>query len=305
MNFNEKFNYLSKLIGKTPIIKIIANYKGKTKEIFAKCEWYNLSGSIKDRAALNMLKNSNLTKDSEIVEVTSGNMGISLACIGAFLNLKVSIFMPQIMSDERKKLIKLYGANLNLCKDFSECFELAKKYSEENKNVIYTKQFENIYNKEAQKEIGKEILSTCNIDAFVSGVGTSGTLSGVGSVMKENGKKVIAIDPSASSLLTLGYSKGNHKIQGLSDGVIPKLYEPNIVDNIIPISDEDAIAMAQKLNSLGLSCGISGGANFLGSILCSYDKVATIFPDDNKKYLSTDLSKNITTSLVNEINIKI
>ena len=304
MNFSKKFEYLKNFIGKTPLLHVKIKFNGKIKDIFVKCEWYNFSGSVKDRAALNMLKNAYLEgkfkENQEIIEVTSGNMGISLAAIGSFLGTKVKIFMPLAMSEERKKLITLYGANLVLCENFSECFKMAEEY-EKQSHAFYTRQFENIYNKLAQQEIAKEILKNENVDSFVSGVGTSGTLSGVGEIMKKKGKMVFAIDPASSSLLTLGYSKGNHKIQGLSDGIIPKLYDEKLIDKIIPIPDEDAIAMARKLNSYGISCGISGGANFLGSVLSSGKRVATVFADDNKKYLSTDLSKNIHTDLVDSI----
>lgn len=298
------YDYLKTFVGNTPTLHVKTLYKGKTSHIYAKCEWYNFSGSVKDRAALLMLKVANLESGDEIVEVTSGNMGISLASLGAFLGLKVTIFMPKNMSDERKNLITLYGANLVLCNDFKECFDQAQKYAIEHK-ATYIRQFENENNKIAQENIGKEILKVVTPDAFVSGVGTGGTLSGAGGYLKQKGVKIIAIDPASASILTLGYSKGEHKIQGLSDGLIPKLYDESIVDKIIPITDDDAIAMAQKLNSMGIPCGISGGANFLGCVLSGYKNVATVFADDNKKYLSTDLSKIIHTKLVDEISISL
>ena len=297
-----RFEYLQKFIGNTPILELRVQCKNINKTIYAKCEWYNFSGSVKDRAALCMLENSGIKQGDEIVEVTSGNMGISLASLGAFLGLRVSIFMPKNMSEERQKIIKLYGAKLILCENFSQCFEYAQNYVQKT-GAYYTKQFENKYNKIAQSKIGEEILQQCKVEAFVSGVGTSGTLSGAGELLKKNGIKLIAIDPASSSLLTLGKSIGEHKIQGLSDGIIPKLYNKNIVDEIIPIIDDDAIAMAQKLNSLGIGCGISGGANFLGCVLSNYKNVATVFADDNKKYISTDLVHEIHTQLVDSIKI--
>ena len=298
------YEYLKNFVGNTPTLHVKTLYKGKISHIYAKCEWYNFSGSVKDRAALLMLKAANLKSGDEIVEVTSGNMGISLASLGAFLGLKVTIFMPKNMSDERKKLITLYGAKLVLCNGFKDCFEQAQKYAIEH-NATYIRQFENQNNKIAQENIGKEILKVIIPDAFVSGVGTGGTLSGAGGYLKQKGVKIIAIDPDSASILTLGYSKGEHKIQGLSDGLIPKLYDESIVDKIIPITDDDAIAMAQKLNNMGIPCGISGGANFLGCVLSGYNNVATVFADDNKKYLSTDLSKIIHTNLVDEISISL
>lgn len=301
----EKIEYLSHFIGNTPLLKISVKYAGVLKDIYVKCEWYNFSGSIKDRASLGMLKNyPQIESCKEICEVTSGNMGISLSALGAYLGLKVTIFMPKSMSEERKKLISLYGATLILCDDFADCFAKAEKYASEH-DAFYCRQFENGNNSLAQQALGYEILKDCSAKCFVSGVGTSGTLSGAGSILKENGYKIVAIDPASSSLLTLGYSNGQHKIQGLSDGIIPKLYDRNLVDQIIPITDEDAIAMAQKLNALGIPCGISGGANFLGAVLCDEKTIATVFPDDNKKYLSTDLSKKSSTNLVDQIEILI
>ncbi len=300
----DKFESISKFIGNTPLLKLDVTYNENIVHVYAKCEWYNLSGSVKDRAALSMIKNINAKCGDEIVEVTSGNMGISLASIGALLKIKVTIFMPNTMSEERKKLIKLYGANLILCDDFDSCFESAKKYAEKN-GAKYCRQFENDYNRLAQENIGKEILEKTTPDAFVSGVGTGGTLSGAGGYLKKHGVHIIAIDPASSSILTLGYSKGEHKIQGLSDGLIPALYNKDIVEKIIPITDDDALAMAQKLNKMGIPCGISGGANFLGSVLSGYNNVATVFADDNKKYLSTDLCVPVTTPLVEKISISL
>lgn len=300
----DKFDIISKFIGNTPLLKLNVKYNENTINVYAKCEWYNFSGSVKDRAAISMIRNMGVQSGDEIVEVTSGNMGISLASLGALLGIKVTIFMPKTMSEERKKLIKLYGANLILCDNFNDCFESAKKYSEKT-GAKYVRQFENINNRRAQENIGKEILKEITPDAFVSGVGTGGTLSGAGGYLKKYGVHTIAIDPASSSLLTLGYSKGEHKIQGLSDGLIPALYDKELVEKIIPITDDDAIAMAQKLNKMGIPCGISGGANFLGCVLSGYKNVATVFADDNKKYLSTDLSVPITTPLIDNISISL
>lgn len=300
----EKIRNLSKFIGNTPLLHFNVKYNDSTTNIYAKCEWFNYCGSVKDRAGILMIKNAGLKEGDEIVEVTSGNMGISLACLGAFLGLKVTIFMPKNMSSERKKLIRLYGAKLVICKNFEICFKKAENYSKKH-NAVYIRQFENKYNKLAQKNIGKEIIKKIKPSAFVSGVGTGGTLMGAGGYLKKYGVKIIAIDPASSSLLTLGYKKGEHKIQGISDGIIPALYDKRIVDKIVLINDDDAIAMAQKLNKLGVPCGISGGANFLGCVLCGYKDVATVFADDNKKYLSTKLSTPVNSELVNNIEIKI
>ena len=298
-------------IGKTPMIKINFIFKGKKKSAFFKAEWYNLTGSIKDRVALNIIEEgiekSLLKSGQEIVEVTSGNMGISLSAIGSYLGHKVTIFMPKFMSEERKKILKLYGANLIETESFEEAFELSEKYAKEN-DCFIAHQFENISNYNAhRKSTALEICEQTNgnVSGFIAGVGTSGTLSGVGSLLKEKfGTKIIALEPKSSLILSSGKSQGNHKLQGLSDNIIPKLYNQDLVDGIIAVSDEDAIAMAQKLSKeLGLGVGISSGANFIGAVLTGIDNIVSVFADDNKKYLSTDLAIPINTELVDRIKL--
>ena len=299
------------LIGNTPIIKINYEYKNKILSAFFKAEWYNLTGSIKDRVALNIIKegydNGRLKPKQEIVEVTSGNMGISLTAIGVLLGHKVTIFMPKKMSNERKLLLKLYGANLIETEGFEEAFELSEKYAKE-KSAFIAHQFENVSNANAHKSTtAVEILNQIKdkINGFIAGVGTSGTLSGVGSVLKEKlGIKLFALEPESSKLFSTGKTHGEHKLQGLSDNIIPKLYNPKIVDEIISVSDDDAIAMAQKLSKeLGLGVGISSGANFVGVVLSGLNNMVSVFADDNKKYLSTDLAKPISTNLVENIKL--
>lgn len=301
---------LEKLIGNTPTIKIKYKFKNKIKYIYAKLEWYNLTGSTKDRVALSIIKNAYLNntlhKSQPIIETTSGNMGISFSAIGKYLGHPVTIFMPRAMSTERKQLIKLYGANLILCDSFADCFKMAKSYAETN-NGYLTLQFDNPYNLLAHYtstavEIENKIKNpTC----FVAGVGTSGTLMGVSKYLKEHyNSKSIAVEPKSSLLLSSGKSFGKHKLQGLADDIIPSIYNTNLVDQIISIEDNDAIAMAQKLCSeLGLGVGISSGANFLGSVLCEVNNAITIFTDDNKKYISTDLTTTVTSDLVNSIKL--
>ena len=236
-----------------------------------------------------------------IVEATSGNTGISFSALGKYYKHDVHIFMPDWVSSERINIMKLYGAKVYLVSKeeggFKECIkradELAKKI-----NGFRPNQFDNIKNIEAHyNTTGKEILDKINnIDCFVSGIGTGGTLMGVSKRLKEYNKniKVIAIEPDTLPILTKGEYNGSHKIEGIGDDFIPSLVVENEIDNVIDINDNDAINMSRKLAStFGLGVGISSGANFLGSVLSGYDNVVTIFTDDLKKYLSTDLSKEI------------
>jgi len=307
----KKLEDINALVGKTPLIKINYKFSNQERVAFFKAEWYNLTGSIKDRVALNVIKEAyadgRLVRGQEIVEVTSGNMGISLAGIGSYLGHKVTIFMPKTMSEERKKMLKIYNANLIETNSFEEAFGLSQKYVQSN-NAFLVSQFENVSNYNAHRSTtGLEILRQVNqpITAFLAGVGTSGTLSGVGSLLKgKTNAKVIAVEPKSSLILSTGKSQGHHKIQGLSDNIIPKLYDKNLVDGIIAVSDEDAIAMSQKLaKELGLGVGISSGANFVGTVISGLNNVVSVFADDNKKYLSTQLSTPISTDLVDNIEL--
>lgn len=303
-----KLNEVKRLIGNTPLIEVSYSYKGKVKTVLAKLEWYNLSGSIKDRPAYEIIKTAyekgRLKEGQTICETTSGNMGISISAIARLINNPVVICMPKFMSEERKELLKLYGAKLELTENFIEAFKKAEEYK---KNGAYlTYQFENDNNPKAHfNGTAKEIFSKLkDIPYFVSGVGTGGTLMGIGSFLKSKlGTKIVALDPKEASLLTFGRSMGKHKIQGLSDEIIPKIYDRNLVDSIIQISSDDAVCMAQKLcKELGLGVGISSGANFLACVLTG-DRAVTVFADDNKKYLSTDLSGNVKSDLVDEIKL--
>ena len=303
-----KLNEVKRLIGNTPLIEVSYSYKGKVKTVLAKLEWYNLSGSIKDRPAYEIIKTAyekgELKEGQTICETTSGNMGISISAIARLINNPVVICMPKFMSEERKELLKLYGAKLELTENFIEAFKKAEEYK---KNGAYlTYQFENDNNPKAHfNGTAKEIFSKLkDIPYFVSGVGTGGTLMGIGSFLKSKlGTKIVALDPKEASLLTFGRGMGKHKIQGLSDEIIPKIYDRNLVDSIIQISSDDAVCMAQKLcKELGLGVGISSGANFLACVLTG-DRAVTVFADDNKKYLSTDLSGNLKSDLVDEIKL--
>ena len=301
---------LSGLIGGTPLVKITYKYNGQIRNAYMKAEWFNMSGSIKDRVAYSIIehayKTGALKKGQEIIETTSGNMGLSFCALGAFLGHPVKIFMPEFMSKERKDLIKLFGGELVFGKSFTELFESAKEYAKEN-DVFTPLQFENQFNVEAHiKTTGPEIDRQADnkIEAVVAGVGTGGTLIGLSKYFKAKNPNVkgFAVEPQQSSLLSFGKSKGKHRIQGLSDEIIPPIYNKHFVDKVIGVDDSDAIAMAQKLSKeLGLPVGISGGANFLGCVLCGVDNAASVFADDNKKYLSTDLANPIKTSLTESI----
>ena len=242
----------------------------------------------------------------EIVEATSGNTGIALSAIGAFFGNPVHIFMPDWVSEERLKIMQMYNAKVTLISKqeggFTRTVKAAEEYATKN-NAFLSNQFENENNILAHYETtGKEILTSLgkDVDGFVSGVGTGGTLIGVAKKLKEINKKVkiYALEPDKMPLLKDNKILGEHKIEGIGDEFVPKIIEKNrnLIDDIILINDEDAINMARKLaKQLGLGVGISSGANLIASILLKSDKkkMVTVFADDSKKYLSTDLSKEI------------
>jgi len=302
------FDSIKKLVCDCKFVEIEYRYNGQNRKVYAECGWYSLTGSIKDRVAWQILKdayeNGSLKKGDGIVEVSSGNMGISLVAIANLTGNPTIIIMPKSMSVERKKLLKMYGATLVEVEDFKEAFQLCNYY--ENNGYFCTHQFDNLSNEKAHYEItGKNILKKItNIKSFVAGVGTSGTLMGVGRRLKELSGcvEIVAIEPEKARIISGGELQ-HHKLQGLSDEVLPGLYNESIVDRVIQISDNDAIAMAQKLNGeLSLGVGISAGANFLGCVLAG-DNSVTILADDNKKYISTDLSQRITTDLVDRVEL--
>lgn len=294
---------IDKLIGNTPMVKIKCKYKNEIKYIYAKLEYYNYTGSIKDRVINYIIKdgikNNKLIKGMPIIEATSGNTGISLSALGRLYNHKVYIFMPDWVSHERYELMKLYGANIKLITKeeggFKEAIKQAIKLKEQT-NGFLTNQFSNDLNIKAHYETtGNEIIKqTPNIDAFVCGIGTGGTLMGVGKRLKEYNKniKLIALEPDKMPLLSKNEIIDEHKIEGIGDDFIPELVDKKMIDDVILINDMDAINMSRKLAlKFGLGVGISSGANFLASILSGYKNVVTIFADDSKKYLSTDLTK--------------
>ena len=298
-----------KVIGNTPMIEINYEYKGKKNKIYAKLEYYNLTGSVKDRVTYYIIKNAKekgiLKNNMPLIEATSGNTGISISALGAYYRHPVYIFMPDWASQERVLLMKSFGANVILISEseggFIECVKRAKKLADE-KNGFLVNQFSNKDNFLAHyKTTGCEILEQLNKDigGFVSGVGTGGTLMGIGTRLQEKNKniKIVAIEPDKMPIISKGIKISNHKIEGIGDDFVPDILDKSKIDDVILINDEDAINMSRKLaKELGLGVGISSGANFLGSVLLGQkiDKeVVTIFADDNKKYLSTELVKEI------------
>ena len=317
---------LEGLIGNTPMIKITCKYEEKEINIFAKLEYYNLTGSIKDRVAyymINEAKKKGILKDGQaIIEATSGNTGISLAAIGAYYKHPVYIFMPDWASKERIELMKNYGANVILISKeqggFISCVDEAKKLAEEKKGFL-ANQFGNIDNYKAHYETtGKEIIEGLNrfgehIGGFVSGVGTGGTLMGIGDRLKEEYEdiKIVALEPDKMPIISKGEIISQHKIEGIGDDFVPDLLDKSKIDEIILVNDNDAINMSRKLaRELGLGVGISSGANLVAAIEVASKigkGVVTVFADDNKKYLSTDLSKEIDNNenfISNKIRLK-
>jgi cysteine synthase A len=309
----QKFHHLWRLIGNTPMLEIIYRIKGKERKVYVKCEHYNLTGSIKDRMALYILQQAyregNIMPSDVIVEATSGNTGIAFSAIGRALGHNVRIIMPNWLSKERMDIIRSLGAEIVLVSreegGFIGSINLSHQMSESEPNIFLPRQFENKYNAEAHerttaKEIWVQLQSLDLIpDAFVAGVGTGGTIMGVGDYLrsKDNRIRIHPLEPEESPTMSVGHKVGAHRIQGISDEFIPAIVHLEKLDSIVQASDGDSILMAQKLaKKLGLAVGISSGANLLGAMKIQEEMggdavVATIFPDSNKKYLSTDLMK--------------
>ncbi|MEI6816766.1 MAG: cysteine synthase family protein [Bacteroidota bacterium] len=309
----EKIQGLSSLIGNTPVLAIRFKYKGEERIIYAKSENLNMTGSIKDRMALYILNNAYrkgiLKSGDQIIEATSGNTGISFSALGRALGHPVTIFMPDWMSQERINLIKSFGAKIVLVSKEEGGFLGSIKMSEElaasSENTFLPRQFTNLDNSNAHySTTGPELWwqmkkHHLKIDAFVAGVGTGGTIMGIGKYLKEMNPAISIhpLEPSNSPTLTTGHKVGKHRIQGISDEFIPAIVHLDEVDEIVSVDDGDAIIMAQKLAHMGMAVGISSGANFLGALKKQNEigrgkVVVTVFPDDNKKYLSTDLAKD-------------
>jgi len=310
----EKFNELWRIVGNSPMLAIQYRYRGEERTIYAKSEQFNITGSIKDRMALYILQKAYQTgrikPGDTIVEATSGNTGIAFSAIGKALGHPVKIVMPDWMSKERVDIIRSLGAEIIPVSREEGGFLGSIRKTEEmaaNRTDIFLPcQFANEMNAEAHRlTTGKEIWTQLKEhgikpDAFVAGVGTGGTVMGVGSYLREMNPaiKVYPLEPAESPTLSTGHRVGSHRIQGISDEFIPKIVKLDELDEVVMVNDGDSIVMAQKLASaLGLAVGISSGANFLGAVkiqnqLGGSKAVATTFSDSNKKYLSTDLMRN-------------
>ncbi|MCX6335441.1 MAG: cysteine synthase family protein [Bacteroidia bacterium] len=304
---------LTSLIGNTPLFEIEFSCKGKSGKIYAKAEYLNMTGSIKDRMALHIIREAyrkDLIKPGDrIIEATSGNTGISFSAVGRALGHPVTIFMPDWMSDERKNLIRSFGAGIILISKeeggFLGSIKRTQEMAESEKNTFLPRQFENEDNIQAHYlTTGPEIWWQMRMhgmitDAFVAGVGTGGTIMGTGKFLMEKNPavKLYPLEPSNSPTMSTGHKVGVHRIQGISDEFIPALVKLDQLDGVVAVDDGDSIIMAQKLaGELGIAVGISSGANFLGALMKLEElgpdaNVVTVFSDDNKKYLSTGLMK--------------
>ncbi|MGG7048282.1 MULTISPECIES: cysteine synthase A [unclassified Campylobacter] len=296
------YDNIIKTIGNTPVVKLDTNYD--EAQIYAKLEYFNPGGSVKDRIALNMImqmiQDGRLKDGDTIVEPTSGNTGIGISMVAAALGFKVILCMPESMSIERRKIVAAYGAKLELteaAKGMKGAIARASELASQ-PNHIMLSQFENAYNPQAHEiYTAKEIMADfSSLDVFVAGVGTGGTLSGVAKVLKENGysTKIIAVEPEASPVLS-GGSPAPHKIQGIGAGFVPGTMDLSLVDEIAKVSNEDAMAAARHIaKSCGILLGISSGAAYvaakrIAANLGSGKKVLFIAPDTGERYLSTEL----------------
>jgi cysteine synthase len=290
-------NILS-LIGNTPLVKL------KGERVFAKAEYFNPGGSIKDRVALSLIegaeRDGRLKPDSIICEPTSGNTGIGLAMVGRLKGYQVRIVMPENMSVERKKLIKSLGAELILTpasENIGGAIERVEQIAAADSRVFVPQQFENPDNPRVHyEETAHELWRQMNgeIDAFVAGVGSGGTLQGVGSFLKERKPdiKIIAVEPKNISAI-LGHEPGLHQIQGIGDGFIPKILDVSMVDEVIEVTDDEAIETTRQLGGdFGLLVGISSGANVWAARVAAEripGNIATVLPDRAERYFSTAL----------------
>ncbi len=297
-------------VGNTPIIKLKRITVPDGADILVKFEGLNVGGSIKTRTALNMITDAEnrglLRPDSVIVEPTSGNQGIGLALVGAVKGYSVKIIMPDSVSEERRKLVEHYGAevilvhdngNIGLC--IEECIELALNMKKEDDRVFVPQQFENPANPDVQRSVtGEEIIRQVNgpIHGFCSGIGTGGTITGIGETLKKYNPDIViwAVEPENAAILS-GGSIGTHVQMGIGDGVIPPILNQNIYDDLCIIKDDEAICVSKELASKeGIMCGISSGTNVAAALklakkLGKGKTVVTVLPDTAERYFSTPL----------------
>ncbi len=302
---------VSALVGNTPLLEIHYRFDGVPQRIYAKYELMSMTGSVKDRMAAHILRKAResgeLHAGDVIVEASSGNTGISFSAIGRALGHLVRIYMPDWMSQERVQLMKNFGAEVVPVSrhegGFVGAIEMAEAYAREHGHVYLPSQFKNPVNIEAHEtttgpEIERQLATVGReADAFVAGVGTGGTVMGVGRCLQRNGRavRVHPLEPANSPTIRTGCKMGKHRIQGISDEFIPSIVDLDVLDPVMDAWDGDAILMAQTLcSTLGLAVGISSGANVIGAIELANElgpeaTVVTVLPDSNKKYLSTDL----------------
>jgi cysteine synthase A len=310
-----RFKALEYLIGNTPLLAIRLRYRGEPRVVYAKYEQVNMTGSIKDRMALHIVRQAyldgRLKPGDTIAEATSGNTGIAFAAIGRALGHPVTVFMPDWMSAERMALISGFGAQIvpvsRAQGGFMGSIRLSEELAARDRSVFLPCQFSNEANAEAHmRTTGPEIwyqlrLQGLTPDAFVAGIGTGGTVMGVGRYLraKNPAVKVFPLEPAESPTIRTGHKVGQHRIQGISDEFIPALVKLDELDPVIDASDGDSIIMAQKLANVGLAVGISSGANVIGALrvqdaIGAGKIVVTVLSDSNKKYLSTDLMRTET-----------
>jgi cysteine synthase A len=312
LSLAERLRGLRVLVGNTPLLAIdYALDGGAPRRLFAKAENLNLTGSIKDRMALHILRRAiesgELAPDGLVIEATSGNTGIAFAAVGRALGHPVTIFMPDWMSAERIALIRSLGATIRLVSPaeggFLGSIRLAEELAAATPGAFLPRQFANELNSDAHfRTTGPEIWSQLQHeqlvpDAFVAGVGTGGTIMGAGRYLRSMRPSVRLhpVEPANSPTLSTGHKVGRHRIQGISDEFIPPIVQLDELDRVLAVDDGDAILMAQSLAAgMGLGVGISSGANFLAAVQAQEELgpdavVATVFSDSNKKYLSTDL----------------
>lgn len=308
-----RFKGIKHIIGNTPLFAIRFKFRGKERVVYTKAEHMNLTGSIKDRMAFHVLRQAyreGLIKPGDtIAEATSGNTGIAFSAIGRALGHSVEIFMPNWMSQERINLIKSLGAKIHLVSKeeggFLGSIRMTEELAAKSPHVFLPRQFANDANVQAHEQTtGPEIWWQLHYvglvpDAFIAGVGTGGTVMGVGRFLRSRNPNVhiYPLEPAESPTLSTGHKVGAHRIQGISDEFIPAIVDLKALDPAVAVHDGDSILMAQQLAmKLGIAVGISSGANLLGAIRVQDELggdavVVTVFSDDNKKYLSTDLMK--------------
>ncbi|MBQ3417020.1 MAG: cysteine synthase A [Ruminococcus sp.] len=304
------YNNVLEAVGQTPLIRLNRMVDEDSADILVKFEGLNVGGSIKTRTALNMLNHAEkkglINKDTIIVEPTSGNQGIGLALVGAVKGYKTIIIMPDSVSEERRKLIKHYGAKVKLIHDagdigacIDECLQTALKMKEKDPRVFVPQQFTNINNVRAHKKYtALEIMQQCAepIDGFCSGIGTGGTITGIGEVLKAQYPEIEiwAVEPENAAILA-GGTIGTHMQMGIGDGLIPEILNTDIYDDIYVVSDEEALTTAKRLaREEGLMCGISSGTNVAAALklakkLGKGKTVVTVLPDTAERYFSTPL----------------